>query len=581
MDPYTSAHFAVQDPADTASASSSAMNIDPKAEVSGTPGLDIKRETSSGLDGDVSMSMADIPDLAGAIPTPISSKSEPRSSQPPPSISGGGGGGGSPPKPPGASRAAKKKGTATLVKKTSNRKSAGGSRAGRGVRGSSKTAASSSSRPAGGGGRGGKKSSLGPGSTLSASSPPPAPPGSSEVGSGASDDESDHGPYCICRGPDDHRWMIGCDVCEDWFHGECVGVDKVIGEALIVRYVCPGCTDDKGVNVTRYKKTCSLEGCCNAARIYEEGGEVARRGLAPSGNYSVFCSDKHAEEWWEALVRSLPENGRLKAKGADLTRERFMGLLNVSNMHKSVEEEPWHIWRKPFGKMPYPLDLVPHANDERGLAGGDDHFTNKPPAVPSDFWSKVDHTLVLTPEERSFLSTSAADRYALAEEIVLNKKMQQLLDLANERRKAAIAAGLFDKDTCGYDARLDLVGVPVEFATFVKSPQGEVIYKGSSLAAEGSWTEEQLRRAREDAEAAGRDFSTETACMCDRRRCKPHASWYNIFTKSTRHVIKELARQAKEQLDAETRVREAAATRYFRRRHERTAVMRLDGLVDV
>lgn len=157
--------------------------------------------------------------------------------------------------------------------------------------------------------------------------------------------------------------------------------------------------------------------------------------------------------------------------------------------------------------------------------------------------------------------------------------MQQILDLANERRRAAIAEGLLEKDACGYDARLNLVGCPDEFSVFVKSPQGEAIYRNNSLAAEGGWTEEQARALRGEAEAQDRGWDPAVAGACDRRRCKPHASWYNTFTKSTRHVIKELARQAKEKLDAETRVREAAATRYYRRRHERTAVTRLDGVV--
>lgn len=178
------------------------------------------------------------------------------------------------------------------------------------------------------------------------------------------------------------------------------------------------------------------------------------------------------------------------------------------------------------------------------------------------------------------MAASAADRYALAEEIVLNKKMQQLLDLANERRKAAITEGLVEKDVCGYDIRLDLVGCPEEFGVFVKSAQGEAIYKNNSLATGGGWTEEQVEEMKAAAEVdEGREWSLATAGMCDRRRCKPHASWYNIFTKSTRHLIKELARQAKEKLDAETRVREAAATRYFRRRNERTSVTRLDAMV--
>ncbi|KAJ4422399.1 hypothetical protein N0V82_002955 [Gnomoniopsis sp. IMI 355080] len=506
------------------------MDIDTKSEasgvISGAQDLPIKRETSDGLEEDTKM--ADIPDLEAGVPTPASTltKSESRSSLPP-SITQTDGSP-QPSKPTGPARSSKKKGTATLVKKTTSRKKGSASRAAKGARGASKSAAAAAALP---------KGPKPPGST--ASSPPPV--GSSEAGgSGDEEDESDHGPYCLCRGPDDHRWMIACDMCEDWFHGECVGVDKAIGEALIVRYVCPRCSDAKGVNVTRYKKTCSLEGCFQAARVYDEGKRMG------AGNYSVFCSDKHAEDWWEGLVRALPENRRAGAKGEDLTREKFMGLLGAQTVRKSIEgEEPWFVGKKPF-------------------------------AVPSDFWSTIDLTLVLTPEEQSFLSVSAADRYALAEEIVLNKKMQQLLDLANERRKAAIAAGLFDKDTCGFDVRLDTVGVPIEFAQFVKSPQGEAIYKSNSLTAEGTWTEAQIDAMKAEAEENARLWRDETAGMCERRRCKPHVSWYNIFTKNTRHVIKELARQAKEKLDAETRVREAAATRYFRRRHERTAVRRLD-----
>ncbi|ROW10344.1 hypothetical protein VMCG_01980 [Cytospora schulzeri] len=504
------------------------MDIDPtEPSASSQQDLKIKRE-ASGMDDDARMS--EIPESGDtALDRPHStqpSQQPPLASQPdatttdekseevkpPPSVAT-------------PSRPTSKKGTAKLVKKTNRKGNGSTSRGGRSTRGGSRATASSRKK-----------------STASQASSPPSgfPPGSSEAG-GTDDEDSDHGPYCICRGPDDHRWMISCDMCDDWFHGECVQIDKAVGEALIQRYVCPRCTDDEGINVTRYKKTCSLDGCFKPARIYDDAGGAAE--------YSVFCCDRHAEEWWEQLVRSLPENRSLKAKKADLTREKFMGLLNVSTTQEAVEgEEPWRIGKKPF-------------------------------AVPPEFWSKVDQTLVFTPEERAFLTASAADRYALAEEIVLNKKMQQILDLANERRKTAISEGLLEKDACGYDSRLNLVGCPDEFSVFVKSAQGEAIYKNNSLTAEGSWTEEQARALRDEAEAQEREWDPATAGVCDRRRCKPHASWYNTFTKSTRHVIKELARQAKEKLDAETRVREAAATRYYRRRHERTAVTRLDGVV--
>jgi len=44
--------------------------------------------------------------------------------------------------------------------------------------------------------------------------------------------------FCICRKPDNHTWMIGCDGgCEDWFHGKCVHIKEKDGD-LIDRYIC-------------------------------------------------------------------------------------------------------------------------------------------------------------------------------------------------------------------------------------------------------------------------------------------------------------------------------------------------------
>ena len=50
------------------------------------------------------------------------------------------------------------------------------------------------------------------------------------------DDDSEL--FCICRKPDDHTWMIGCDGgCEDWFHGRCVNMNERDGN-LIDKYIC-------------------------------------------------------------------------------------------------------------------------------------------------------------------------------------------------------------------------------------------------------------------------------------------------------------------------------------------------------
>jgi hypothetical protein len=51
--------------------------------------------------------------------------------------------------------------------------------------------------------------------------------------------------YCICRKPYDRpRFMIACDACDQWFHGECVGISERDG-ALVEKYFCPSCARGK------------------------------------------------------------------------------------------------------------------------------------------------------------------------------------------------------------------------------------------------------------------------------------------------------------------------------------------------
>jgi len=47
--------------------------------------------------------------------------------------------------------------------------------------------------------------------------------------------------YCICGGPSDGSFMLGCDNCDKWFHGSCMKVNKEAGEAL-TKWVCPPCS---------------------------------------------------------------------------------------------------------------------------------------------------------------------------------------------------------------------------------------------------------------------------------------------------------------------------------------------------
>ena len=65
------------------------------------------------------------------------------------------------------------------------------------------------------------------------------PARSSSVANGAEESDDDDGEvYCICRKPDDHTIMIGCDgPCEDWYHMRCVDMDTAKSK-LIHKWYC-------------------------------------------------------------------------------------------------------------------------------------------------------------------------------------------------------------------------------------------------------------------------------------------------------------------------------------------------------
>lgn len=97
--------------------------------------------------------------------------------------------------------------------------------------------------------------------------------------------------YCFCKRPYDvPRFMIACDKCDQWFHGECIQISEKQGE-FIDLYFCESCAKGKinkkkwELNLifyivtgkkTSWKPQCANPACQKAARIGTNLGHLSK-----------------------------------------------------------------------------------------------------------------------------------------------------------------------------------------------------------------------------------------------------------------------------------------------------------------
>ncbi|KAL2867060.1 putative PHD transcription factor [Aspergillus lucknowensis] len=132
------------------------------------------------------------------------------------------------------------------------------------------------------------------------------------------DSEDNDEVFCICRKPDNHTWMIGCDGgCEDWFHGKCVNIDPRDAD-LIEKYICPNCKAN-GKGWTTWKPMCRLKGCRKPARFNQR-------------NPSKYCSDEHGLEFMRQKTQhlNLPSQS-VTQKPKTFRRGALNGSLNLKD----------------------------------------------------------------------------------------------------------------------------------------------------------------------------------------------------------------------------------------------------------
>ncbi|XP_041346830.1 uncharacterized protein LOC121366442 [Gigantopelta aegis] len=96
--------------------------------------------------------------------------------------------------------------------------------------------------------------------------------------------------YCICRTSDCSRFMIGCDNCEEWYHGDCIGITKLDGRT-IKRYYCAFCRQKNPsltlVLKTKKPKTWKLKN--NSYRLLHQNPRPPHKGATRSTRQCGEC----------------------------------------------------------------------------------------------------------------------------------------------------------------------------------------------------------------------------------------------------------------------------------------------------
>ncbi|KAK7916207.1 hypothetical protein WMY93_011968 [Mugilogobius chulae] len=83
--------------------------------------------------------------------------------------------------------------------------------------------------------------------------------------------------------------MIECDICQDWFHGSCVGVEEE-NAAEIDLYHCPNCQVIHGPSVMRKRRGGNKQSDAGAVGVRDPSRPVKQAVLSLLESYGAAPS---------------------------------------------------------------------------------------------------------------------------------------------------------------------------------------------------------------------------------------------------------------------------------------------------
>ncbi|KAH8692746.1 putative PHD transcription factor [Talaromyces proteolyticus] len=385
-----------------------------------------------------------------------------------------------------------------------------------------------------------------------------------------SDVENPDEIFCICRRPDNHTWMIGCEGgCEDWFHGKCVNINQE-DEELIDRYICPNC-HAAGKGKTTWKPMCRLKECRKPARISKK-------------LISKYCSDDHGREFMRRLAQ------RLASKPGPVVFDRIRAISNrdsrsvdgdgdspMETNDEDEENDPPRIMPEDLGSKGGVLTVgdlkavimgVSSAEEFRRLG---ERLISPPPAVPSETKKEKepenkdkegfqDHSNVMgldihppgviytTAEEAKLQKLrKRRDEYRSRGEMIAQRN--RFLGLVRARAKTVLdrlkakePKGGW-KDICGFDARMSWN--EEELDEWAQTEAGRKAFEDDRLEPEpatalptnGSTSDNDGDEKMQDAsEGEGEEnddpedaeFAELSRGVCIKKRCDRHKQWVRL-----------------------------------------------------
>ncbi|KAJ8322134.1 hypothetical protein KUTeg_000605 [Tegillarca granosa] len=170
---------------------------------------------------------------------------------------------------------------------------------------------------------------------------------------GFEDDEndSDWDPpdilYCICKQPHGNRFMIGCDKCENWYHGTCVGISRARGREMEKNneeYTCPVCaekekkeetskTNEKGDNLKQEDTKDKAQKMKSDDKHRKSSDENVFDKLKNTGNEKTHVKGQSSSDSDQSLTRSKLQEKMRPASSSSQEK------LKIPHMDKSSKTD--------------------------------------------------------------------------------------------------------------------------------------------------------------------------------------------------------------------------------------------------